>query len=126
MPKAAKHPCPYPGCGVLVDYGKRYCPTHQAQADAQKQERASVYDKTRTEAKFYHSSRWQKLRNWFIKNNPLCVQCLREGRVTTATVVDHIEEIKDGGARYDINNLQSLCHACHNDKTAHERKKRKK
>lgn len=28
MPKAAKHPCPHPGCGVLVDYGTRHYPVH--------------------------------------------------------------------------------------------------
>lgn len=126
MPKAAKHPCPHPGCGVLVDSGTRYCPAHQPAADARQQERARIYDEKRPEAKFYHGARWKRLRAWFLRRHPLCEMCLQAGRITPATVVDHIKEISDGGSRYDPDNLQALCIACHNVKTADERTKRKK
>jgi 5-methylcytosine-specific restriction endonuclease McrA len=46
--------------------------------------------------------------------------CLKEGRYTTATIVDHIVPIRQGGARLDINNLQSLCHSCHTIKSNEE------
>lgn len=52
--------------------------------------------------------------------------CAEFNIVTPATVVDHIIEISDGGKADDINNLQSLCRACHNRKTAKEAVKRRK
>jgi 5-methylcytosine-specific restriction protein A len=42
--------------------------------------------------------------------------CLKEGRASMAEIADHIKPIKEGGARLDINNLQSLCRSCHNKK----------
>lgn len=41
-----------------------------------------------------------------------------------AVVVDHVVPIKDGGARFDWVNLQSLCVSCHNRKTATETARR--
>ena len=35
-------------------------------------------------------------------------------------MVDHIIPIKQGGAKYDQSNLQSLCWACHSRKSAEE------
>ncbi|USK87225.1 HNH endonuclease [Peribacillus asahii] len=46
--------------------------------------------------------------------------CIKDGRLTGAQMVDHIVPIKRGGAQLDMNNLQSLCNACHNKKTANE------
>lgn len=45
MPRTSKHPCPYPGCGVLVEYRTTYCPKHQVVYT----ERNREYDKTRPE-----------------------------------------------------------------------------
>ena len=81
-----------------------------------------TYDRTkRTGAKFYHSVQWRRLRNWHINQHPLCVMCRESDRATIADVVDHIDEIRDGGAPLDANNLQSLCHSHHNAKTAQTR-----
>lgn len=101
MPKAEKHPRPHPGCGSLIDYGTRYCSAHQTVADTHKRETARVYDDKRTEVKFYHSARWKRLRDWYIKQHPLCEMYLGEGRIVEACLVDHIVEISDSGARYD-------------------------
>lgn len=49
---------------------------------------------------------------------PLCRMCAAEGRVTAATLVDHIVPIEDGGAVLADANLQSLCIPCHGIKTA--------
>ncbi|MFO0449937.1 MAG: HNH endonuclease [Pseudomonadota bacterium] len=38
--------------------------------------------------------------------------------------VDHIVELKDGGAMYDQANLQPICSPCHTKKTHKERMKR--
>jgi 5-methylcytosine-specific restriction protein A len=45
---------------------------------------------------------------------------LARGRTVAARVVDHVVPIKDGGARLDWANLESLCVPCHNRKTATE------
>lgn len=37
-----------------------------------------------------YTYRWRKARLEFLKQNPLCVWCLKENRVTLATVVDHV------------------------------------
>jgi 5-methylcytosine-specific restriction endonuclease McrA len=38
--------------------------------------------------------------------------------------VDHIIELKDGGAPLSEDNAMSLCARCHNQKTADEKRKR--
>lgn len=50
----------------------------------------------------------------------MCEECLRQGRLTPATVVDHVRPLKQGGAALDFRNLQSLCAACHGRKSIEE------
>nr|WP_216668794.1 HNH endonuclease [Paraburkholderia xenovorans] len=53
--------------------------------------------------------------------NPLCVYCQRDGRVTAATVVDHIKEHRgDQTLFWDRANWASLCAHCHNTIKAQE------
>ncbi len=67
--------------------------------------------------------RWQKARVAFLNANPLCAMCERRGRVTVATVVDHV--IPHRGDRrifWDRENWQPLCASCHDGaKQAEER-----
>lgn len=65
----------------------------------------------------YSTWRWKKLRAAKVKLNPLCEHCLENGRATPVKDVDHVHEIQDGGAIWDINNLQSLCRRHHIIKT---------
>jgi len=74
---------------------------------------------------FYLSVQWRRFRDWYLGKHPLCEQCEREGRLTPAQMVDHVIEIKDGGALTDESNAMSLCWKCHALKTADERSKRK-
>jgi hypothetical protein len=70
-------------------------------------------------AKLYQGGKWKALRRSFLRQEPWCVMCAREGRRTPATVVDHIAGHQDPAwqARfYDPDNLQGLCHAHHNSK----------
>lgn len=62
---------------------------------------------------FYNSSEWRKVRAIQLKSEPFCVMCQHP-----AKMVDHIKEIRDGGAKLDLDNLQSMCLPCHNLKTA--------
>jgi 5-methylcytosine-specific restriction protein A len=77
--------------------------------------------KTKTFYKTPYNYRWQKLRLSFLKDNPLCVVCLADGRVTPANEVDHIRPHRgDKLLFWNVNNLQSLCKSCHSCKTATE------
>jgi len=75
--------------------------------------------------KFYSTNQWKQLRDYFIKRNPICSWCDEEGKTKLADVVDHILPIKKGGSRTDENNLQSLCHRHHNQKSGWDQKRKK-
>jgi 5-methylcytosine-specific restriction enzyme A len=60
-----------------------------------------------------------KRRASFLYRNPLCVECEKEGKVTAATVPDHITPLWKGGADHE-GNLQPLCAVHHDAKTAAE------
>jgi 5-methylcytosine-specific restriction protein A len=83
------------------------------------------YDQRRGSARERgYDSRWDKARKTYLAHNPLCVMCKREGRVTPATVVDHIKPHKGDKALFwdSENNWQSLCAPHHNrDKQREER-----
>ena len=75
------------------------------------------YNRCRPERhKIYSTARWQRVREYKKKRNPLCEECARQGRITPMALVDHIVPIEEGGAVFDMENLQSLCAACHNKK----------
>jgi 5-methylcytosine-specific restriction protein A len=71
----------------------------------------------------YDGALWQAARKAQIARCPCCEACTRQGRVTAATVTDHITPVRLGGAFYDAANHQSLCRACHQAKSASERLK---
>lgn len=57
---------------------------------------------------------WQKASKAFLRERPLCAFCDREGRVTAATLVDHIEPHRgDMALFWDRSNWQPLCTPCH-------------
>lgn len=65
--------------------------------------------------------RWQQLRALFLRANPVCVYCEREGRLKIATVVDHITPHRgDDRLFWDQANWQSLCKHCHDSIKAKE------
>ena len=80
MPNRPKTPCKHPGCGMLVEYGQKYCTEHKSMHP----------EYTRASGKRGYSSAWQKASKAYLREHPLCVECLKLGRYTQATVVDHI------------------------------------
>ena len=65
-----------------------------------------------------YDSRWRKARKLFLERNPLCVECRKEGRLTPATVVDHIIPHRgDQKLFWDETNWQPLCKEHHDRKT---------
>ncbi len=66
------------------------------------------------------------LRKQLFAAEPLCRMCRDKGRVTVATIADHIVPLAKGGPRYDITNLQPLCPDHHHTKTMADQGKRAK
>ena len=67
---------------------------------------------------------WQKFRDRFLKDHPLCVYCMNEGRPVQATVVDHIAPHRgDMELFWKQGNHQSLCATHHNSIKQREEKK---
>ncbi|WP_447402337.1 HNH endonuclease [Lysinibacillus sp. fkY74-1] len=69
---------------------------------------------------FYRSYEWQKMRDYVFKRDlGLCQPCLELGTYTTGDVVHHIVELRDGeegwSKRLDEDNLETVCHSCHNN-----------
>ena len=72
------------------------------------------------------SVRWRKERISFLSDNPLCNECIKDGLVEPATIVDHITNISSLpiGKRQEMfwnqNNWQPLCKSCHDSKSGRE------
>ena len=65
-----------------------------------------------------YDGRWRKARIAFLQRNPLCVECMRKGVLTPATVVDHIIPHRgDKELFWNEENWQPLCKSCHDRKT---------
>lgn len=65
------------------------------------------------------STKWRKARVMFLDEHPLCVECRKEGRVSAATVVDHIQPHHgDYELFWSVDNWQALCATHHSSKTA--------
>ncbi len=64
---------------------------------------------------------WQKASKAYLDAHPLCAECESQGRLTSATLVDHIIPHKGDMATFWMEgNWQGLCASCHNSKTARE------
>lgn len=68
--------------------------------------------------------RWQRRRENFLREHPLCCFCWKIKRVVAAMVVDHIIPHRgDPELFWDESNWQSLCSACHNSVKQAEEKR---
>ena len=77
--------------------------------------------------KLYNSKMWKRLRLWYLKNHPLCEECLKIDMLTPAAEVHHKKEISSGKdidemleILLDEKILESVCifhhHLIHNQK----------
>lgn len=65
--------------------------------------------------------KWRQARAGYLMAHPLCVYCKRDGRVTAASVVDHIKPHRgDMALFWNRTNWQSLCAQCHSSAKAKE------
>ena len=114
MPIKPLRPCNQMGCPELIRDG-RYCERHK------KEKQKQIDDRRGSAASRGYDSRWQRARVHYLRVHPLCVRCQDAGKVTAASVVDHIIPHKgDKQLFWDISNWQSLCKQCHDTKTAKE------
>jgi 5-methylcytosine-specific restriction endonuclease McrA len=101
-------------------------PKHRATyapSAAPKQQRHADYDRTRgSAAERGYDATWQAFRGEVLKERGhRCEKCgATEGRL----YLDHIVELRDGGARLDRRNVQVLDARCHTLKTAAEKRRR--
>jgi len=66
----------------------------------------------------YNTKTWKNLRAAKLASNPLCEHCTKRGEAVLAKAVDHIISIKSGGHPFPaLDELNSLCARCHNEKT---------
>nr|WP_090644147.1 HNH endonuclease [Paenibacillus sp. UNC496MF] len=109
MPAKSKRPCGQQGCRNLS--AERFCQEHKSSTDLQRG----------TAAQRGYDSKWRKVRVFFLMKHPLCTRCIKENRITAATIVDHIRPHKgDKALFWDRNNWQPLCKSCHDTKTVRE------
>lgn len=109
---ALKKFCRKTGCKNLTT-GK-YCEAHKVRGYSYDQHRESA-------AKRGYDHRWRKERLKFLEKNPICKYCFDAGKLTEATVVDHIIPHKgDKKLFWNRKNWQGLCESCHGIKTAKE------
>jgi 5-methylcytosine-specific restriction enzyme A len=112
MPTSPAYPCRAPGCPQLQP-----CPTHP---------RESLIVRPNVDVRrWYHLARWRHpvwgRRAQVLARDPLCVECLKAGRVVPTTDVDHVVPHRgDPVLFWDPLNLQGLCHGCHSRKTRSE------
>ena len=120
MPNKPKKPCSKHGCKNLTT--SKFCKEHKQVETTVKAERDKHYDKEIRQKRdkeytdFYQSEEWKIARKRrLMLDHGLCQECRRKGVITYADVVHHKVPIKvDWDRRLDIDNLESLCHRCHN------------
>ncbi|AHE51742.1 HNH endonuclease [Sphingomonas sanxanigenens] len=61
----------------------------------------------------------ERIRAELLRDEPLCRECAKAGRVNAAVIADHIVALALGGSG-DRSNYQPLCRACSDAKTARE------
>lgn len=68
----------------------------------------------RTSAQRGYSYKWQQARLEFLRDNPFCVMCKAQNKLTIANVVDHkIPHKGDQQLFWDRSNWQPLCKTHH-------------
>jgi 5-methylcytosine-specific restriction enzyme A len=106
MPNSTLKPCAYPGCSNLVKRG--YCDQHTAPIQ---------FNRDPERQALYGTRLWKRIRERQLAREPWCAECLKAGRYTPATDVDHIEAHKGNKEMFFRGPFQSLCHVCHTKKT---------
>lgn len=112
MPDKPMTFCKWKGCDELAS--GRYCPQHTIEFSRQKSEDDKAYEQFRGSASARgYDRRWRDVRIKYLRAHPICERCRDRGRIAAAQLVHHIHPINEGGAKYDLKNMQALCNECH-------------
>lgn len=110
MPMKPARPCRYRGCAGLTTDSSGYCEQHK---NTDRKRRARDYSK-KPDDKFYSSTAWAKCRLMKLARDPLCEDCLAEGRLTQGEIVHHVIHYQDRpDMAYHLDNLRTVCRSCH-------------
>jgi predicted kinase len=63
--------------------------------------------------RWYDLRRWRRMREQQLQAEPLCRICKLAGKVTVATIVDHVERHFGDPHKFWFGELQSVCRDCH-------------
>lgn len=77
-------------------------------------------DMRKMRQKAYQNKNWRKLRDTYLREHPICEECLAKGKVTPAEDVHHKRSpFRGGEVNYnlllDYHNLESVCKDCHGE-----------
>ena len=119
LPSRALRPCKDHECSNLTRDASGYCPEHIHLVEELKKERWQRQDTLRGSARDRgYDSRWEKVRRIFLMKNPLCHDCMAEGKFKPANEVHHVKKVRDHPElRLACDNLMSLCKSCHSKRT---------
>jgi 5-methylcytosine-specific restriction protein A len=125
MPFLPKRPCPGAGfrrnsCPNLISKGEKYCSTCMPAYMKEKHAQSKEYE-ARPERQLMKSRRYRTARIMFLNEHPLCMDCLKEGRTTASTALDHREPHHGDYEKFwDQSNWRALCARHHSNKTNRE------
>ena len=110
MPPRPSRPCAYPSCPSLVVAG--YCAAHGVAAASSGFGRGTANERG-------YDYEWQQFRLRYLREHPLCVDCLGHGRVRVGTDVHHTIKLRYAPQRkFDETILMGLCGDHHKSRTA--------
>lgn len=108
MTDALPTPCREPTCPETIT--GPYCEKHGDEAASRKAERDSEQRPSARDRGY--DRHWERVRDRYLKKNPLCARCSQMGETRAADLVHHIVPLPEGD-RLNPDNLQSLCRSCH-------------
>ena len=126
MPLKSKRECNYPMCFELTREG--YCDRHKQERQAEKNDANRFYNmhtRNKERTAFYKTGAWEKKRVAILKrDHGLCVPHRKQGAAQPGNIIDHIIPLEVAPhLALEDSNLQTICQACHNAKTAEDRKR---
>lgn len=107
MPQRPQRPCRHKGCRNLHRNANGYCDQHRADANRARRGSAGKF------SAWYTTAKWRSLRAKQLRMQPLCEFCLKDGKVTAATICDHVEPHRGDESKFWSGPFQSLCQTCH-------------
>jgi len=71
---------------------------------------------------WYNDAQYRARRKHQLQKQPMCEECLAQGRTTPATIADHVEPHGGDIRKFRTGTLRSLCKPCHDRKWSDDRR----